>query len=144
MRSPHIVTKSSPRLPQLEKTHAQQRRPNTDINKINKLIKLKKKKKELHRGCAAREVRGDPLLSAPLGPGAWTPRHSGPRRCSTKAEPVQITRAEEKGGGTWPGFLPKEKPPGTGQPTPGVKATLRTVSALALGPATALSPQPGW
>lgn len=72
------------------------------------------------------------------------PRHRGPRRCSTKAEPVRIPSAEEKGGGTWPGLLPKEKPPGTGQPTPGVKATLRAVSASALGPATALSPQPGW
>ena len=28
MRRPHTATKSSPRLPQLEKAHAQQRRPN--------------------------------------------------------------------------------------------------------------------
>ena len=38
MRSPRTATKSSPRLPQLEKAHAQQRRPNA----------AKKKKKNKH------------------------------------------------------------------------------------------------
>ena len=36
MRSPHTATKSSPRSPQLEKAHAQQRRPNAAINKLKK------------------------------------------------------------------------------------------------------------
>ena len=39
MRSPHTVTKSSPRSPQLEKACAQQRRPNAAKNKIN-LLKI--------------------------------------------------------------------------------------------------------
>ena len=39
MRSPHTATKSSPRLPQLEKARAQQWRPNTAKNKsINKQV----------------------------------------------------------------------------------------------------------
>ena len=35
MRSLRKATKSSPRSPQLEKAHAQQRRPNTAKNKLN-------------------------------------------------------------------------------------------------------------
>ena len=41
MRSPHTTTKSSPRLLQLEKARAQQRRPNAAKNKS-----IKKKKEE--------------------------------------------------------------------------------------------------
>ena len=44
MRSPHTTTKSSPRLPQLGKACAQQRRPNTAKNKL-------KKKKKIARHC---------------------------------------------------------------------------------------------
>ena len=46
MGSPRTATKSSPRSPQLEKAHAQQRKPNAAKNKINlknKLINFKKK-----------------------------------------------------------------------------------------------------
>ena len=46
MRSPRTATKSSPRLLQLEKARAQQRRPNAGKNKINKINKLKKKKRK--------------------------------------------------------------------------------------------------
>ena len=35
--------KSGPRSPQVEKAHAQQRRPNAAKNKINKFIKIKKR-----------------------------------------------------------------------------------------------------
>ena len=35
-RGPRTAMKSGPRLPQLEKAHAQKRRPNTAKNKINK------------------------------------------------------------------------------------------------------------
>ena len=44
MRSPHTAMKSSPRSPQLEKAHAQQRRPNAAKNKINNKSKYIKKK----------------------------------------------------------------------------------------------------
>ena len=44
MRSPHTKMKSSPHLPQLEKAHAQQRRPSTVKNKIEK--ERGKKRKE--------------------------------------------------------------------------------------------------
>ena len=43
MRSPCTAMKSSPRLPQLEKARAQQRRSNAAKKKINKFIKKKKK-----------------------------------------------------------------------------------------------------
>ena len=36
MKSPHTATKSSPRLPQLEKAHAQQQRANEAKNKNKK------------------------------------------------------------------------------------------------------------
>ena len=44
MRSPHTKMKSSPHLPQLEKAHAQQRRPSTVKNKIKRERKGKKEK----------------------------------------------------------------------------------------------------
>ena len=40
MRSPRTATKSSPRFPQLEKAHAQQRRPNTAKSKLKKKKRL--------------------------------------------------------------------------------------------------------
>ena len=45
MRSPCTASKTSPRSPQLQKAHAQQRRPNTAKNKIikKKLIYILKK-----------------------------------------------------------------------------------------------------
>ena len=45
MRSPRIAVKSSPRSLQLEKAHAQQRRPNAGKNKL--------KKKKIHKDCWA-------------------------------------------------------------------------------------------
>ena len=48
MRSPHTALKSSPRSPQLEKAHTQQRRPDAAIKKGRKEGRQKgwKKKKE--------------------------------------------------------------------------------------------------
>ena len=48
MRSPRTATKSSPRSPQLEKAHVQQRRPNAA---------KKKKKKAKKKGCVFHERR---------------------------------------------------------------------------------------
>ena len=57
MRSPHTATKSSPRLPQLEKARTQQR-PNAaknEINKINKnfqkILKWEQKDKDQLKNC---------------------------------------------------------------------------------------------
>ena len=58
MRSPRTATKSSPRSPQLEKAHAQQRRPDAAKNKY---VKKKKKKGkcslELHPQLASQQDR---------------------------------------------------------------------------------------
>ena len=50
MRSPCTATKSSPRSPQLEKAHVQQRRPNATKNKINNKNKYIKKKRRTTLG----------------------------------------------------------------------------------------------
>ena len=49
MRSRSTATKSSPRLLQLEKAHAQQRRPNATKNKLKKKNKTKKKSQNSYK-----------------------------------------------------------------------------------------------
>ena len=48
MRGPRTAMNSGPHLPQLEKAHAQKRRPNTAINKLINLKKVNLKKKIQH------------------------------------------------------------------------------------------------
>ena len=64
VRGPRIAMKSGPRLPQLEKALAQNRRPNTAI-KIKKEINIKKKKSILSQVCSCQpSIQGAPVLTA--------------------------------------------------------------------------------